>query len=110
MTVIFFSFSFSLKLFWFRIVKNAVNIHVFQSRTDVNGKPIGENGSYLMRDGSIHIDLNAGNLGQGMMAYTIAHEFTHFMEQQSPAKFQAFTDAVFTELDMDVEAEIEDKA
>lgn len=110
MTVIVFSFSFSLKLFWFRIVKNAVNIHVFQSRTDVNGKPIGENGSYLMRDGSIHIDLNAGNLGQGMMAYTIAHEFTHFMEQQSPAKFQAFTDAVFTELDMDVEAEIEDKA
>lgn len=110
MTVIVFSFSFSLKLFWFRIAKNAVNIHVFQSRTDANGKPIGENGSYSLRDGSIHIDLNAGNLGQGVMAYTIAHEFTHFMEQQSPAKFQAFTDALFAELDVDVEAEIEDKA
>ena len=87
-----------------------VNIHVFQSRTDANGKPIGENGSYHLRDGSIHIDLNAGNLGQGVMVYTIAHEFTHFMEQQSPAKFQAFTDALFAELDVDVEAEIEDKA
>lgn len=110
MTVIVFSISFSLKLFWFRIVKNAVNIHVFQSRTDANGKPIGEHGSYHLRDGSIHIDLNAGNLGQGVMLYTIAHEFTHFMEQQSPAKFQAFTDALFAELDVDVEAEIEDKA
>ena len=92
------------------LAKMGVNIHVFRSRTDANGKPIGENGSYSLRDGSIHIDLNAGNLGQGVMAYTIAHEFTHFMEQQSPAKFQAFTDALFTELDMDVEAEIEDKA
>lgn len=110
MTVIVFSFSFSLKLFWFRIAKNAVNIHVFQSRTDANGKPIGEHGSYHLRDGSIHIDLNAGNLGQGVMAYTIAHEFTHFMEQQSPAKFQAFTDALFTELDTDAEEEIERKA
>ena len=87
-----------------------VNIHVFQSQTDANGKPIGEHGSYHLRDGSIHIDLNAGNLGQGVMAYTIAHEFTHFMEQQSPAKFQAFTDALFAELDVDVEAEIERKA
>ena len=87
-----------------------VNVHVFRSRTDANGKPIGENGSYHLRDGSIHIDLNAGNLGQGVMLYTIAHEFTHFMEQQSPAKFQAFTDALFAELDIDVEAEIERKA
>lgn len=44
------------------------------------------------------------------MAYTIAHEFTHFMEQHSPAKFQAFTDALFAELDVDVEAEVERKA
>ncbi len=92
------------------LAKMGVNIHVFQSRTDANGKPIGEHGSYHLRDGSIHIDLNAGNLGQGVMAYTIAHEFTHFMEQQSPAKFKAFTDALFAELDVDVEAEIERKA
>ena len=81
-----------------------------RSRTDANGKPIGEHGSYHLRDGSIHIDLNAGNLGQGVMLYTIAHEFTHFMEQQSPAKFQAFTDALFAELDTDAEEEIERKA
>lgn len=87
-----------------------VNIHVFQSQTDSSGKPIGENGSYSTRNGSIHIDLNAGNMGQGVMAYTLSHELTHFMEQQSPAKFQAFTDALFAELDTDVEAEIENKA
>ena len=87
-----------------------VNVHVFLSQTDTNGKPIGENGSYSMNDGSIHIDLNAGNSGQGVMAYTIAHEFTHFMEQQSPNLFQQFTDALFASVDMDVEAEIAAKA
>ena len=92
------------------LAKMGVNIHIFQSRTDADGFPVGENGSYHLRDGSIHIDLNAGNLGQDVMVYTIAHEFTHFMEQQSPAKFQAFTDALFAELDVDVEAEIESKA
>ena len=87
-----------------------VNIHVFQSQTDANGNPVGDNGSYSTRDGSIHIDLNAGNMGQGVMAYTLSHEFTHFMEQQSPAMFQRFTDSLFSELDTDIEAEIVSKA
>ena len=87
-----------------------LNVHVFLSQTDANGKPIGENGSYSMKDGSIHIDLNAGSSGQGVMAYTIAHELTHFMEQQSPKLFQQFTDALFASVDMDVEAEIAAKA
>lgn len=87
-----------------------VNIHVFQSQTDANGNPVGDNGSYSTRDGSIHIDLNAGNIGQGVMAYTLSHEFTHFMEQQSPAMFQRFTDSLFSELDTDIEAEIVSKA
>jgi len=87
-----------------------VNIHIFQSQTDANGTPVGEHGSYHLRDGSIHIDLNAGNDGQGIMAYTIAHELTHFMEQQSPAKFQKFTDALLAELDTDVAAVIYQKA
>ena len=86
-----------------------VNIHVFQSQTDSSGNPMGENGSYSTRDGSIHIDLNAGNMGQGVMAYTLSHEFTHFMEQQSPAMFQTFTDSLFAELDTDIEAEIASK-
>lgn len=87
-----------------------VNIHIFQSRTDASGKPVGENGCYRLSDGSIHIDLNAGNDGQGVMAYTIAHEFTHFMEQQSPAMFQKFTDCLFEALETDVAARIYDKA
>lgn len=87
-----------------------VNIHIFQSRTGANGKPVGEHGSYHRSDGSIHIDLNAGNDGQGVMAYTIAHEFTHFMEDQSPAMFQRFTDILFAELKTDVAARVYDKA
>lgn len=87
-----------------------LNVHVFQSKTDANGKPIGENGSYYMADGSIHIDLNAGNDGQGVMAYTIAHELTHFMEDQQPEQFRIFTDALFEGLETDIEAEIANKA
>lgn len=87
-----------------------VNIHIFQSRLGADGKPVGENGSYHMADGSIHIDLNAGADGQGVMAYTISHELTHFMEDQQPAQFQKFSDALFEDLDTEVEAEIARKA
>lgn len=87
-----------------------VNIHIFQSRLGTDGKPVGENGSYHMADGSIHIDLNAGADGQGVMAYTISHELTHFMEDQQPAQFQRFSDALFEDLDTEVEAEIARKA
>ena len=87
-----------------------MNIHVYRSKTDADGKPIGANGSYYLKDGSIHIDLNAGNDGRGVMAYTIAHEFTHFMEDQQPEQFQKFTDALFDAMDIDVQAAIEHKA
>lgn len=80
-----------------------MDIHIYQSQTR-------ENGSYSLADGSISINLNSGKSGQGVMAYTIAHEFTHFMEQQSPAKFQRFTAALFEETDGDVEEWTEAKA
>lgn len=90
--------------------KMGYNIHVFHSQIGGDGKPIGENGSYRSKDGSIHIDLNAGSDGQGVMAYTIAHEVTHHAKEHSPRSYQRFCDALFEALDIDVEAAIKDMA
>lgn len=70
------------------------------------------NGTYMDRDGSIHIDLAAGNSGEGTMAYTISHEFTHFIEDWSGEKFRIFANALFEELGkakVDVDAMVEEK-
>lgn len=45
-------------------------------------------------DNGIHIDLNAGNDGRGVMMYTLAHELTHHIRRYSPEKFKAFADVV----------------
>lgn len=61
-----------------RVYKNAAGQEV----------PAG-NGYYDPRDGSIHIDLNAGDEGSAMLS-TIAHELTHFIQDWSPAKYRTF--------------------
>ena len=78
------------------------DIHIFESYVDENGKRVykdangnikpAPNGFYNQADGSIWIDLNAGNSGQGTMLYTVAHELTHFIKQWSPTKFKALAD------------------
>lgn len=78
------------------------DIHIFESYVDKNGKRVykdangnikkAPNGFYNQADGSIWIDLNAGNSGQGTMLYTVAHELTHFIKQWSPTKFKALAD------------------
>ena len=50
------------------------------------------NGWYDPNDGSIHIDLNAGNYGKGLTLYTMAHELTHFIEQWSQDKYKVLAD------------------
>ena len=56
---------------------------------DADGNEVkAPNGFYDPKDGSIHIDLNAGADGKGTMLFTIAHELTHFIRQWSPAKFK----------------------
>ena len=59
-----------------------VQIYVFRSEGG------NENGWYDPKDGSIHIDLNAGMDGKGTMLFTLAHELTHFIRQWSAAKFR----------------------
>ena len=56
---------------------------------DANGevKPA-PNGRYDRATGAIHIDLNAGEGGEGTMLFTVAHELTHFIKAWSPAKYK----------------------
>ena len=49
-------------------------------------------GKYRSGSGAIYIDLNAGNQGQGIMLYTVAHELTHFIKEWSPVKFKTLAD------------------
>ena len=78
-----------------------VNFYVFESyKKDGKRMYIDENGverpapsgKYRGGSGEIYIDLNAGNQGQGIMLYTVAHELTHFIREWSPAKFQTLSD------------------
>ena len=64
-----------------------IQVYVFESEK-VNGKRVGENGWYDPKDGSIHIDLHAGQNGEGVMVFTLAHELTHFIRDWSPKKFR----------------------
>lgn len=76
-----------------------VDIYVYESYVK-NGKRVyrdhiwteesAPNGFYY-KDG-IHIDLNAGNFGQGTMMFTVAHELTHFIKEWSPVKFRKLAD------------------
>lgn len=54
-----------------------------------NGAP---NGIYRSSDGTIYIDLNAGDNGQGTVAYALAHETTHFIKDWSATKYQTYAD------------------
>ena len=78
-----------------------VTFHIFESEVDdkgkrsyrtPDGKRTGANGWYDPKTGEIWIDLHAGNIGQGTIIFTAAHELTHFIKQWSPAKFKIFAD------------------
>ena len=68
-----------------------LNIEVYASTEAerANGAP---NGFYRRSDGTIHIDLNAGDNGQGAVAYVVAHEATHFIKDLSADKYQIYAD------------------
>lgn len=78
------------------------NWYVFSSYVDENGKRVykdidgkikpAPNGKYDTATGDIYIDLNAGQSGEGLMVFTMAHELTHLMRQWSPEKFKVFAD------------------
>ena len=89
-----------------------VDIHLFQSLTDESGKHIGANGWFDPSDNSIHIDISAGQNGEGVMLFTAAHELTHFIKAWSPAKFKTFADFLvsqYGEKGVDVNALIQNQ-
>lgn len=68
------------------------------------------NGFY--KDGVIHLDVNAGNSGQGTVLFTAAHEMTHFIREWSPEKFRVLADALmegYAGTDTNVEQLINEK-
>lgn len=50
------------------------------------------NGFYDPKDGSIHLDINAGDTGKSLILFTAAHELTHLIKDQSAVKFDALAD------------------
>ena len=68
-----------------------IQVYVFESEKGTGTKRVGENGWYDPKDGSIHIDLHAGQNGEGVMVFTLAHELTHFIRDWSPKKFRVLS-------------------
>ena len=95
-----------------------MDVHLHQSIMDLNGQYVftddagvyrSDNGFYRKRDGSIHIDVNAGIDGEGLLAYTLSHELTHFVEDWSSEKFKLYADTLISELgktEADVDADL----
>ncbi len=50
------------------------------------------NGFYDPKDGSIHLDINAGDAGKSLILYTAAHELTHLIKDMSAVKFDTLAD------------------
>lgn len=84
-----------------------VNIHMYESTknkdgsrtfTRKDGTVTSDSGWYDPNDRSIHIDLRAGEKGEGTMLYTAAHELVHFMKDVSPEHFDALEKLVMAEL------------
>ena len=79
--------------FYKSYVKDGVRVY-----KDADGNEVeAPNGIYRESDGSIHIDLNAGNEGQGTTLFTLGHELTHFIKQWSEAKFKVLADFLIEE-------------
>lgn len=95
----------SLKLLEF-FNKNfaGAKIRIFASYVDENGKRVyknrdgrveaAPNGKYF-QDGSLAIDLNAGNHGEGLILDAASHELTHRGKDFSPQKYKTYADLLF---------------
>lgn len=69
-----------------------VDIYVYEPETSGFDEGARKNGWYDPEDGSIHINLYAGENGEGVMLFTLAHELTHFIRDWSPTKYNVLAD------------------
>ena len=88
---------------------SSLEIHVYKSyKKDgklyavVNGKErLAPNGYYT--DGSkVYVDINAGNMGEGLMLYTLSHEIGHHIARYDAQDFKAISDFLFEHYGEDV--------
>ena len=80
------------KYYFYESYVNDDGVRVYK---DANGNEVeAPNGMYKDADGSIHIDLNAGDAGQGTALFTMGHELTHFIKAQSKSQFKVLGDLV----------------
>lgn len=77
-------------IYFFESYRNAKGKLVYKDANGIEKKA--PNGWYSESDGSIHIDLNAGVKGDGLVLFTLAHELTHFIEKWSPQKYKILAD------------------
>ena len=73
-----------------------LHIEVYASTPEDRAKGM-PNGTYRKSDGGIAVDLNAGDGGQGVMAYALAHETTHFTKDFSAEKYKSYADLLIAE-------------
>lgn len=79
---------------------SSLEVHVYASFVEngermayVNGKKRpAPNGYYLQGTNKIYIDLNAGNMGEGTMLYTLSHEVTHYIAEWNYKGFKELGD------------------
>lgn len=74
-----------------------VNIHIYESTENKDGKRERENGYYDLATKTIYLDKYAGVEGNSVMLFTASHELTHFIRDFSEAKFKEFADFLFAE-------------
>ncbi len=72
--------------YFYRSYDNEQGERVYKDR-EGNIVPANENGWYDPSDGSIHIDLNCGDMGSTVL-FTIAHELTHFIQDWSADRYR----------------------
>lgn len=56
---------------------------------DKSGKVFSDNGFYDPSDNSIHLDLRAGENGEGVTLYTASHELVHFIKTNAKEHYEA---------------------
>ena len=91
-----------------------IDIVLYKSQTDQDGKFQGAQGKFKWDENAIYIDVNAGlsyakdvgELSKYTMLRTFGHEFTHFVEKWNPQQYNEFRSTVLdalTEQGMNVE-------
>lgn len=68
------------------------NLEIFRS-PKLNGKSVGENGSWQTNGNLMRLDIDAGTLdGKSLILFTQAHELTHYIKAWNKTGYQKFAD------------------